>query len=252
MEIAAPESTYNLALPDGNAKNESEKGLDEMMSQYGFREKIAYGFAMSYFFVAILTILYNPFVSGVIAASVCGTGTVAVMAHSQHELHYVANLKKIETRLKREITFLLKENERLEEQVDLLKITTSRLEDLLKVKKKITELNKNNVHDFAKQVVKMRSLKKMMQTSINDDILRYIVDAAIKFDVDASGNLSKAQGRKIIKRVQKMYGVPINEERFLDIVVRRGSIRGIVKSIRNRDNTQSSENKIFAIKDSFV
>jgi len=251
MEIAAPESTYKLALPDGNAKNESEKGLDEKMLQYGVREKIAYGFATSYFFVAILTILCNP-VAPVLAASVCGTGTVAVMAHSQHELHDVVNLKKVESSLKKEIAFLLKESERLEEQVDLLKISTSRLEDLLKVKKKITELNKNNVHDFAKQVVMMRSVKKMMQTSINDEMLTYIVDAALKFDVDNSGNLSKAEGKKVIKRVQKMYGVLIDEERFLDIVERRGSIGDIVTSIRNRDNSQNSGNKIFAIKDSFV
>jgi len=236
----------SLDLEEGR---EYEPGLRNAplkeIGQYTRKEKIANVVAATEVVLSIFAIIMNPFSTPVIAMGLLGLVIAPVLAQTQRELTEIISLEGIATRICDELDFLQKENNRLKEETDKLRRIAGRLEELESSYVNATELQIENVGEFAKQVEKMRKNSKNLESNISGKIMTFIIDAAIKFDTNGDDQLSDDEAKQVIGQVANVFGVNLKKDRFMDVVRRNRSIGGIMTSFRNGQNSEDPSMKLF-------
>eukprot|EP00588_Corethron_pennatum_P032335 CAMPEP_0194346020 /NCGR_PEP_ID=MMETSP0171-20130528/105187_1 /TAXON_ID=218684 /ORGANISM="Corethron pennatum, Strain L29A3" /LENGTH=300 /DNA_ID=CAMNT_0039113091 /DNA_START=15 /DNA_END=917 /DNA_ORIENTATION=- len=238
----------SLDIEGGNIEADLRNVPLKEIEQYTRNEKIANGVAATEVALSIFAILLNPFSTSVIAMGVLGLTIAPVLAFSQKELADIVSLEAIATRMTDELDFLQKENTKLKEQIEKLRHTAGRLEELEGAFAKTTELQIGNVGEFAEQVEKMRTHSKSLEDNISDKIMTFIIDAAIKFDIDGNDQLSDDEAKNVIGQVVDVFGVQLKEDRFMDIVRRDRTIGGIMVAFSTCQKSEDPSRKLFETK----
>jgi len=245
FEIDDATIDVSLDLEGGEYESDLRNVPLKEIGQYTRKEKIANGVAATEVALSIFAIIMNPFSTPVIAMSLLGLAIAPVLALSQQELTDHISLQRVATRICDEMDFLQKENKQLKKQIDEMRRITGQLEELEGSYAKVTELQIENVGEFARQLERMRKNSKNLQTNISDKIMTFIIDAAIKFDTDGDNQLSDDEAKHVIGQVANVFGVNLKKDRFMDVVRRNRSIGGIMTSFRNGQNSEDPGMKLF-------
>lgn len=177
----------------------------------------------------------------------CGVGPYAY--YQQTQLTDIRNLKETHAAIETEVNHLKEENERLEQNIEELTATVDRLEDVEEALEIITSTQGQNVEQFQEQVEKNKQILGKMENNLRANVLQNLLSVIIRSDTDSDHQIDPEEIDDLMKRIKRINGVKLNEEKFrASIMESGGKLSAVMKVIKNLLNKDSSdEEKIFDI-----
>lgn len=168
-------------------------------------------------------------VAGLLA---CGVGPYAF--YQQKQLTSIRNLKETHAAIEAEVGQLKAENGRLNESVQELGATVDRLEDVEEALDAITETQGQSVDEFQQQVEKNKEILAKMEENLRANVLQNLLSVVIRSDTDNDHVIDPEEIDDLMKRITRINGVSLNEEKFRDVILQSGgSLKSVMDVIRN-------------------
>eukprot|EP00588_Corethron_pennatum_P000926 CAMPEP_0194283268 /NCGR_PEP_ID=MMETSP0169-20130528/25000_1 /TAXON_ID=218684 /ORGANISM="Corethron pennatum, Strain L29A3" /LENGTH=259 /DNA_ID=CAMNT_0039028833 /DNA_START=54 /DNA_END=833 /DNA_ORIENTATION=- len=218
-----------------------------MVSEYTQSERISNATTVCLSGLAIIAVLLNLSNMQVLAMGLTSLTVAPLVARNQKQLVDINALKKCGTVLREEVNNLAEDNERLKEQIEKMRRTAGRLEEVEGAFQKTAVLQIDNMRVFAKQLEVMRQNANKLEDNIEDRIFKYIVDAAIKFDDDGNDELSDDEAANVISQIRDFFHVSVDSAKFMEVVQKNRSVGGIIQSFRRRHASGDSAMQIFKV-----
>lgn len=179
----------------------------------------------------------------------CAIGPYAYW--QQRRLTDVVALQETHKALSEQVDRLGKENVRLHDTVVDLGETVDRLEDVEQALDVITQTQGQSIEAFEEQVQDNREILSKMQSNLKANVLQNLLQVVIRSDADESMTIEEHEIGGLVKRIQSINGVEVNEEKFRDAITRAGgSMQCVMDIIRNLMSDNPTEgDDIFIIKD---
>lgn len=201
--------------------------------------------------VASASIAATPLV---IVAGVSGALIAPYTYYQQRNLEDTKNLTATHEALKEEVDFMTAENDRLEESVKELTATLSRLEEVEGALNALNDVSGQSVEEFRGQVETNKKILMDMRVNLKANVRQNLLSVLIRSDTDGDGTIDAREIETLIKRIQNVNGLKINEDNFRAAIVKSGgSLRAVMDIVKDMltDNLsrKSVSNEIFEITD---
>mmetsp|Transcript_19479 Transcript_19479/g.44358 ORF Transcript_19479/g.44358 Transcript_19479/m.44358 type:complete len:197 (-) Transcript_19479:60-650(-) len=168
----------------------------------------------------------------------CGSAmcVAPMVAVTQRELVNVVTLRKTKAALEREVNHLVEENKRLKVQIDALTKTAGRLEDVTEALEETANISHENLKSLAEEVEKMRKIASRIRNRTMNKVWTFFVTAAMKSDIEQTGELTDNEARNLMKRVADLYGVKLNDDKLMKIIHENRDIGYVMEKMRENDD----------------
>jgi len=177
----------------------------------------------------------------------CGVGPYAY--YQQKQLTDIRNLKETHAAIEAEVDHLKMENERLNESVQELSATVDRLEEVEEALDALTETQGQSVGEFQKQVEKNKVILAKMEGNLRANVLQNLLSVIIRSDVDNDHVIDPEEIDDLMRRIKRINGVGIHEDRFRNMILTSGgslkAVMGVIKNLLN--NNLNDEEQIFVL-----
>lgn len=171
--------------------------------------------------------------------------------YQQTKLTDIIALKETHEAVKKEVDRLQAENVRLNETVGELSDTIDKLEDVEQALDVITQTQGQSVAAFAEQVKENREILGQMQRNLKANVLQNLLQVVIRSDQDDNMHIEEDEVEDLIKRIKKINGVEIREDKLREIIMSSGgalsSVMDVIKNLMSDDVPEGEE--IFIVKE---
>lgn len=232
----------------GGAVEEGRRKPMSYVAETTPMERVAGGVGVTAFSSSLVAIILESS----IIVKVAGGLSMAIGPYAwwqQTRLTDIAALKETHEAVQREVDTLQAENERLKKSVQDLGDTVTRLEDVEEALDVITQTQGQSVEAFAEQVKDNRKILQDMQKNLKANVLQNLLSVIIRSDTDGDFMIDDEETEELVRRMQSINGVTLNEQRFRDAIKNAGgSLRAVMDVVKNllSDNV-SKEDSIFVI-----
>lgn len=180
--------------------------------------------------IVILFIQSNLFS---LCAGVLGLLIPPYSAYQEQKLTDCKAMMETSDVMNHELTNLTHENERLSKETDKLKTTIGSLQRLTDTFEEIREMEDASLDIMEEQLLQSKEILKMMKANKLNVILDNIFDIILAVDTDGDGTLSVEEIEKLIKSVESINNVDINDSLFRELVPVGSTIDDMMKLVRN-------------------
>mmetsp|Transcript_6101 Transcript_6101/g.9195 ORF Transcript_6101/g.9195 Transcript_6101/m.9195 type:complete len:260 (-) Transcript_6101:307-1086(-) len=236
--------TYENELDLEEGRGEKEGEYSEEMKENSAMEIIIYFYVSLSAIAAVVAMLFEWGTASVMLMGFTSIPVSLSMLFNQKQLYYAVSLQMISDRVLIEVQYLVEQNKLLKEEAVILSKTAGRLQDLETSLEQTTKRQIKNVSYFDVQVEQKRSCMKALQKKTQSKNFKYLIDACLVCDIDGNNELSDEESIRAIKRVKDIFGVEVNAERFLSVVVKDNRISNIIKNVRNRQELPEQYSRI--------
>merc|ERR1711862_480392 len=138
--------------------------------------------------------------------------------------------------------------------VDELKGTVNRLQDVEDALETITQTQGQSVAAFAEQVEDSRAILNQMEKNLKANVLQNLFSVVMQCDADGDLNIDDDEIEDIIEKMSKLKGVKVNSNLFRHAIISQGrsidSVMAIVRNLIEEGNDgRPEEEQIFVLTD---
>lgn len=233
------------SIPLGNGVRSDRRLLTTI--QKPLPEYVAGGLAG----VSVVSTIFAMVVSqsGVIITSgilACGLGPYGY--YQQTKLTDIEGLKETREKLEQEISMLKDSNERFHNELIELNETVNKLFEVEATFQKITEFQDLSVENLAVQVQENRKNLNMLEGLHRTLTLQNLLSVIVSSDNDNNNIIDTEEVDVLIKRIQDINGVELNEKRFREAVLGSGgSLSEVMTMIQNLMREGSDDSNLFTL-----
>jgi len=238
--VVPPESDVEggSALPLTNVPPDPEvgKGFLKPLPETTLMERIAGGVAAAAVVTALAAIIVEQ--SAVVIVGGLLSAVVGPYAYwQQTRLTDIKALQETQHAVKAEVDKLQQENVRLGKNVDELTTSVQHLEDVQQALSAITSTQDHSIDTFKKQVEDNKTILKQMQSNLKASVLQNLLSVILRSDTDGDLVIDEAEIASLVRRIQNISGVNVNEDRFRQAISGKSvqAVMEIVKNLLNDD-----------------
>jgi len=257
VERVLPQSTPEGDIEEGNMdRSPSQRKSLSMIEEQTFLEKITLVLALAAFASSLASIVMEGGDSTVVkSACILMIILSPYSYYQQTRITDIRALKSTYTALKREVDRLAVSNKELKSSVERLNGTVTKLEDIQQVIEGISQTKGRSVESLLEAVKENKATVELMEKNVRAVVVQNILSVVFAVDEDGDRKLSKEETTKLIKSLQEINGVKVDEKKFRAMIKEKdGSIDAvmeIIESILYDDSAgDTTANTIIAFEDS--
>uniref|UniRef100_A0A7S2S5B8 Uncharacterized protein n=1 Tax=Eucampia antarctica TaxID=49252 RepID=A0A7S2S5B8_9STRA len=186
------------------------------------------------------------------------SGTLGIMVPSysavqQQKITETEALKETNECLERELNNLRVENNRLSESVDQLEGSVSNLGDMEEALASIREMETQSLDVLEEQLVESQEILESMEKSVLGTVIQNIISITLSVDTDGDFLLNDSEIELLIRKVEKINDVDVNDKLIKKIIIDNGrNIDGVMNVIRDmladHDDDKPPEERCFTFR----
>lgn len=225
---------------------EMKGGLLKPIPETTFVERIFMGIAA----VAVCTALAAMIVEGNVIVVVAGVLSIIMGPYAyyqQTKLTDIITLKETAAAVQVEVDRLKHENDRLSGNIDELGSTVDDLKEVENALEVITSTQGASVSAFEEQVAENKEILHKMKKSTKGRVIQNLISIIYRGDEDADDLIDPEEVEKVIKGLEKITGVEVNEDKLRDAISGK-SIDSVIEVVKNLTNDDlAPEDRIFEL-----
>lgn len=146
-----------------------------------------------------------------------------------------------------EVDRLEQENKRLVKNIDDMTASVDRLQEIDQALAVITESQGQSIDAFEKQVADNKEILQKMKGNLKANVLQNLLSVILRSDSDQDFKMDAEEVELLIKRIQNISGVTVNEAKFRQAIQGQSidAVMDIVKNLLRPDVPE--EDRIFVI-----
>jgi len=258
-ERVLPQSTTGGGdIEEGNIDRSPSQRKDglSMIEEQTFLEKITLILALAAFSSSIASIVMEGGSMYVKSACILMIILSPYSYYQQTRITDIRALKSTYTALKKEVDRLAVSNEELKSNVKRLNGTVTKLEDIQQVIEGISQTKGRSVESLLEAVKENKATVELMEKNVRAAVVQNILSVVFAIDEDGDRKLSKEETTKLIKSLQEINGVKVDEKKFRAMIKEKDgsvdAVMAIIESILYDDDSagDTTANTIIAFEDS--
>eukprot|EP00980_Cylindrotheca_fusiformis_P018119 scaffold5827_cov97-Cylindrotheca_fusiformis.AAC.3 len=227
---------------------ELKGGLLKPVPETTFVERIFMGVAA----LAVCTALAAMIVEGNVIVIIAGILSIIMGPYSYYQqtrLTDIITLKETAAAVQVEVDRLKNENNRLSTSVDELGSSIDDLKEVENALQVITSMQGSSVSEFEKQVEENKDILARMKKSTKGRVIQNLISIIYRGDEDADDLIDPEEVEKVIKGLEKITGVEVNEDKLREAISGK-SIDSVIEVVKNLSNDDlPPEQRIFNVKE---
>jgi len=163
-------------------------------------------------------------------------------------------LKETNEALEYEVNNLRKENQRLQRIIGDMESSISNLQDMEETLKDIKEMESTGLDDLEEQLEESKDILESLEVSIRGTILQNIMSIIFAVDKDGDYNLDDEEIDMLIKKIESINGINVNDELCKKKIIKLGrnidSVMELVREVLEEEpNSKPPEERIITFLD---
>jgi vacuolar-type H+-ATPase subunit E/Vma4 len=243
IELGLPPPTAPAVAAATAVPNESAmgKGFLKPLPETTWLERIAGFVAMIAIGTAIAAAVIEQsiiVIVGAILSSVIGP----YCYYQQTKLTDIRTLQETKNAISEQVNQLTMENKRLIHNINDLTTSIDRLHEIDEALEVLTSTQGQSIETFQKQVQDNKDILQQMKSNVKANVLQNLLSVILRSDVDQDMIMDSNEVDTLIRRIQNISGVTVNETKFR-AVIQNQSISAIMEIVKNllRPNLPESE-----------
>ena len=174
--------------------------------------------------------------------------------HQQRRITDIRALKQTYAALKGEVDRLAGSNQDLKSTIGRLGGAVTKLEEIETVIEGITQTKGQSVESLLEAVQENKETVELMEMNVRAVVMQNILSVIFAIDDNDDRLLSGQETTNLIKKLQEINGVMVDEKKFRAMIKgKNGSIDGVmdvIESMLNNNEDENSPNTIFTFEES--
>mmetsp|Transcript_18580 Transcript_18580/g.24129 ORF Transcript_18580/g.24129 Transcript_18580/m.24129 type:complete len:243 (-) Transcript_18580:52-780(-) len=169
--------------------------------------------------------------------------------YQQKQLIDIEALEGTRDQLEEEVSKLRKTNEKLNDNVQDLEGTISRLKDVENALDILTQTQGQSVDTFKDQVEENRKILQKMGNNLKTSVLQNLLSVVILADKNSNHMVDVDEVENLLLKLKKTNGVLVNEDNLRRLVKKSGGkidcIMEMIKEVIEKESNDGNSNAIF-------
>jgi glutaredoxin 2 len=134
--------------------------------------------------------------------------------YQQTKLTDIRTLQETKTAITEEVNQLTVQNQRLMQNINNLTTSVDRLEEIEQALQVLTNTQGQSIEAFQKQVTDNQQILAQMKKNVQANVLQNLLSVVLRSDVNRDMSMSDTEITTLIRRLQNISGVQVNEAKF--------------------------------------
>ena len=216
---------------NANSPDSSGKGFLKPLPETTILERVAGFVAILAIGTAVAAAIIEQsilVIIGAILSSVIGP----YCYYQQTKLTDIRTLQETKTAITEEVNQLTVQNQRLMQNINNLTTSVDRLEEIEQALQVLTNTQGQSIEAFQKQVTDNQQILAQMKKNVQANVLQNLLSVVLRSDVNRDMSMSDTEITTLIRRLQNISGVQVNEAKFRT-AIQNQSISSIMTIIQN-------------------